>query len=288
MRPVVRAAIMGTVNSLLLIDADPVFSEQMRGALGADLPPIEVVTDDHTALSRLRRAAIDVIIAGQGTNGSDPFKFMRRARAIRPQARVIVAGESNPAAAVRALRERAFAYLHKPLEDQPVADFVHQALDADGWQQDLRLISARPDWITLDVRCKLQAADRAVQFLKEVEADLQPHVREDIAAAFRELLNNGIEHGAHNDPRKRVRVSFLRTSREAIIYVHDPGKGFSLDLLPHAAINNPEDSPVKHVEFREEHGHRPGGFGILMTRNMVDELLYNERGNAALFVKYLK
>jgi hypothetical protein len=42
------------------------------------------------------------------------------------------------------------------------------------------------------------------------------------------------------------------------------------------------------VEFREEHGQRPGGFGILMTRNMVDELLYNERGNAALFVKYLK
>jgi hypothetical protein len=65
-------------------------------------------------------------------------------------------------------------------------------------------------------------------------------------------------------------------------------KGFSLDLLPHAAISNPDDSPVRHVEFREEHGQRPGGFGILMTRNMVDELLYNERGNAALFVKYLK
>jgi hypothetical protein len=25
----------------------------------------------------------------------------------------------------------------------------------------------------------------------------------------------------------------------------------------------------------------------LMTRNLVDELLYNERGNAVLFVKYL-
>jgi hypothetical protein len=26
----------------------------------------------------------------------------------------------------------------------------------------------------------------------------------------------------------------------------------------------------------------------LMTRNLVDELIYNERGNAVLFVKYLK
>ncbi|SPF46834.1 hypothetical protein SBA4_3580017 [Candidatus Sulfopaludibacter sp. SbA4] len=37
-----------------------------------------------------------------------------------------------------------------------------------------------------------------------------------------------------------------------------------------------------------EQGQRPGGFGILMTRNLVDELIYNERGNAVLFVKYLK
>jgi anti-sigma regulatory factor (Ser/Thr protein kinase) len=39
---------------------------------------------------------------------------------------------------------------------------------------------------------------------------------------------------------------------------------------------------------RAEEGRRPGGFGILLTRNLVDELLYNERGNAVLFVKYLQ
>jgi hypothetical protein len=42
------------------------------------------------------------------------------------------------------------------------------------------------------------------------------------------------------------------------------------------------------VEVRLEQGQRPGGFGILMTRNMVDDLLYNEPGNAVLFVKHLK
>ena len=41
------------------------------------------------------------------------------------------------------------------------------------------------------------------------------------------------------------------------------------------------------MEVRVESGHRPGGFGILMSRNLVDELVYNERGNAVLFVKYL-
>jgi hypothetical protein len=32
---------------------------------------------------------------------------------------------------------------------------------------------------------------------------------------------------------------------------------------------------------------RPGGFGILMAKKLVDELLYNEQGNEVLLVKYL-
>ncbi len=228
------------------------------------------------------------MVAGQGRNGFDNFQLLRRARAIRPETKVILAGETDPSAAVRALRERAYSYVHKPLADQPIADVVYQALESDAWQNDLKMVSARPEWITVDVRCKLTAADRATQFIREVVSDLPAGPREDIAAAFRELLLNGIEHGAKSDPKKRVRTSVLRTERSTMVYLHDPGKGFSLDLLPHAAISNPDDSPVRHAEFREEHGQRPGGFGILMTRHMVDELLYNERGNSALFIKYLK
>ena len=49
----------------------------------------------------------------------------------------------------------------------------------------------------------------------------------------------------------------------------------------------PADAPIRNVELRVEHGRRPGGFGILMARNLVDELVYNERGNEVLLVKYL-
>jgi anti-sigma regulatory factor (Ser/Thr protein kinase) len=38
---------------------------------------------------------------------------------------------------------------------------------------------------------------------------------------------------------------------------------------------------------RQEKGLRPGGFGLLMTRQLVDELLYNEAQNEVIFVKYL-
>jgi anti-sigma regulatory factor (Ser/Thr protein kinase) len=34
-------------------------------------------------------------------------------------------------------------------------------------------------------------------------------------------------------------------------------------------------------------GMRPGGFGLLMTRALVDELIYNQAQNEVVFIKYL-
>ena len=275
-------------RSVLLVDADPAVHQRLTALLRREDRNIQDVYDGAEAMALLRQSPCDVVLAGEGRNGFDNLKLLRRVRAILPKTRVILAGDANPDSVVQAIRDRAYSYFHKPLAGQNVADMVQQALETESWLDDIRVISARPEWITLEIRCKVAAAERATQFLRELHSDLPATTREDIAASFRELLLNGIEHGAKFDKSKRVRTSILRTARSVIVHMSDPGKGFSLDLLPHAAISNPEDSPVRHVEFREEHGQRPGGFGILMTRNMVDELIYNERGNAALFVKYLK
>jgi CheY-like chemotaxis protein/anti-sigma regulatory factor (Ser/Thr protein kinase) len=275
-------------RSLLLVDSDPAIHELLGDVLKGDDRRIDDAFDGQEALERLRTAPCDLVVAGQGRNGLDGLKLLRRLSAIRPETRVIVTGEPNPALVVGAIRQHAYSYFHKPLAAGPVADMVQQALTAERWRDDIRVLSARPEWVTLEVRCKLETADRTIHFLRELESDLEPHTRDDVAAAFRELLMNAIEHGGKSDPRKRVRVSLLRTPRSLIVHVADPGSGFSLDMLPHAAISNPDDEPTRHVEVRAEEGRRPGGFGILMTRNLVDELLYNERGNAALFVKYLQ
>ena len=52
-------------------------------------------------------------------------------------------------------------------------------------------------------------------------------------------------------------------------------------------LAGPADDPVAHMHVREAKGIRPGGFGLLMVRGSVDELLYNEKRNEVVFVKYL-
>jgi len=41
------------------------------------------------------------------------------------------------------------------------------------------------------------------------------------------------------------------------------------------------------VALREAQGMRPGGFGVLLAKQLVDELIYSEDGNEVLLIKYL-
>ena len=50
---------------------------------------------------------------------------------------------------------------------------------------------------------------------------------------------------------------------------------------------NPTDDPVRHIDYRQTHGMRPGGFGVLMAQKLVDELIYSQDGNDVLLVKYI-
>lgn len=274
-------------RSLLVIDGDPAVHEQMGGLLRLAGRTIQDAFNQRDAVQRLRSAKFDVVLAGQGNNGFDGLNFLRQMRLLQPDAKVIVTGDADPERILRAIRERAYAYFHPPIPAAQFSETVQQALDSKPWKDDIKVLSARPEWITLDVRCRLDAAERTVHFLREMLTDLPAQIREDVGAGLRELLMNAVEHGAQSNPRKRARVSLVRTARSLIVHIHDPGPGFSFDFLPHAAISNPDGSPTRHVEVRAEAGKRPGGFGILMTRNLVDELLYNECGNAVLFVKYL-
>jgi anti-sigma regulatory factor (Ser/Thr protein kinase) len=40
------------------------------------------------------------------------------------------------------------------------------------------------------------------------------------------------------------------------------------------------------LDRRAEVGKRPGGFGMLIARQVVDELVYNEQGNEVLLIKH--
>jgi anti-sigma regulatory factor (Ser/Thr protein kinase) len=99
---------------------------------------------------------------------------------------------------------------------------------------------------------------------------------------------NAVEWGGKLDPREKCASRASERSGCCLYRIADPGEGFDIDGLRHAAISNPEHDPIRHLVVREEQGLRPGGFGLAMTRSLVDELIYNEARNEVIFVKYLE
>jgi anti-sigma regulatory factor (Ser/Thr protein kinase) len=152
---------------------------------------------------------------------------------------------------------------------------------------EVEVVSARPDWIELRVPCELNAVSTSEQLLAPFLAGIPPETREAVAMAFREMLENAIEHGCWLDKSKHIEVSCVRLKQAVVCRIKDPGEGFDPARIDHAAINNPDDDPLRHARVRAEQDMRPGGFGILLTSRLVDEMVYNERHNEVIIVKYL-
>lgn len=248
---------------------------------------IQDVPDNVAALRLVETQKFDLILTGEKTSGKEDVEFLRKIRGIHPHTRVIIlTDETTPADVIAAIRAHAFSYFSKPVSLSLLASIVRYAMEEPCWDDGIEIVSATPGWICLRVRCDMKTAERLLQFFHEM-IDLPDAERDNLAIAFRELLLNAIEHGGKFDPQQYVEISYVRTRRAVALRIKDPGEGFSLEGIPHAAIMNPPDEPLRHLTYREAEKLRPGGFGVLLVKNSIDELLYNEKGNEVVLVKYI-
>jgi len=275
-----------TSRSLLVV-ADLETSTMLFDHLVNQNWQIDYVENNEAVLALLKQKPFDLILTSQASSAKEDLKLLRQIRAFRPHTRMIIlTRESTPQDVIAALRERAFSYFSKPFSYQSLAEMIRMALDQPSWDDGIEVISATPAWIRLLVRCDLGVAERMVQFFLEL-ADLPEEELNQVSYAFREMLMNAIRYGGRFDPDKYVEISYVKARNAVGCKVKDPGIGFSLDELYHAAVSNPLDSPLRHITYREAAGLPAGGYGILLTKHLVDELIYNEQGNEVLLIKYL-
>ena len=277
-----------TPRTLLVVDDDPSIHELIGAMLAGKGWELDRANSGEEALARLDAHAYDLVLSDILMPGMDGLTLLGHMRNRDPNARILVMTVKNTSSHIlESLRHQATAYIAKPFDRDLLLGTLENALSTTVDQDDIKVISDKPNWISLEIRCKLTTAERLTQFMRELPSDLKPEEREQIAIAFRELLMNAIEHGGRLDPEKIVDLSYIRTARCIVYYIRDPGEGFSMDNLAHAAVANTPDDPFHHVELREQTGTRPGGFGLLLTQSFADELIYSAKGNEVILIKYL-
>jgi CheY-like chemotaxis protein/anti-sigma regulatory factor (Ser/Thr protein kinase) len=277
------------MNRILVVEDDPHNRAVIRELLEGSGFAITTASDGMEALERLRQEQFDLILVDVWMPRLSGIELLRslRVEAKTPPRVVVMTADDTTKTVLDALREQAYQYIAKPFNPGVLLDLVKNALAAPAEALPIEVLSARPDWVELLVPCAIGTADRIQGFLAQLRADLPEEVRQGVGWAFRELLLNAIEWGGQLDPNRRVRIAYLRAKRMLLYRIADPGPGFRTEGLTHAAVNNPPDHPCDHMRARQEKDLRPGGFGILMVRAMVDELLYNEAQNEVVLIKYL-
>jgi DNA-binding response OmpR family regulator len=277
-----------TEKTALLVASGADIDELLTNVLASEGWSTQRVLDNQHILELARAKPFDLIITGRETRVAEDVELLRKIRSARPHIRLIILTDKfTPGDVISAMREGAFSYFSAPFEPSELAEMVRAAMAEPCWDDGIEVLSGTPEWVTLTARCDLATADRLVQFLHGVRDPSIPEAEKDqIILAFKEILLNAMEHGGHFDPSQHVEISFIRARRAIACRVKDPGKGFSLEELRHAAGSSPDDL-FTHAKVRDEQGMRPGGFGILLAKKLVDELIYNEKGNEVVLVKYL-
>jgi len=273
---------------VLLIGAGSQLSRALDEALDSRSCVFQHASGSAATLRHLRRAPYDVVITDPTTSIEEDLALLSEMRAVRPGvAMIVLAPESTPEEIIAALRARVFIVQSRPFDVDEIADYAVRAASAADAVSGIEVLSAQRDWVSLRANCEKLTAERLVDFLAQLETRLTEGTREQLMLAFREILMNALEHGAEFHASKLVEVVAVQTQRAIVFYVRDPGSGFSWDEIPHSAVSNPSGAPIAHVELREAMGMRPGGFGILTAKGIVDELIYSEPGNEVLLIKHI-
>ncbi len=246
------------------------------------------VGDGMSALRRLEKEKFHLVLLDIGLPRMNGLEVLKRIRGLKSPPRVVVmTADDTPATVLHAVKDQAYRYIAKPAAPKSIVGIANEVLAAKDQALPIEVVSSKPDWVELLVPCQFEVADRIQSFLAPLDTNLPENVRESVGQAFRELLMNAIEWGGGLDPKRKVRIACIRMRRMLLYRIKDPGPGFHPENLPHAAISNEPDKPYAHLEVRAQKNIRPGGFGLFMTRALVDELVYNEAHNEVVFVKYL-
>ncbi|MBV9124705.1 MAG: ATP-binding protein [Planctomycetes bacterium] len=194
---------------------------------------------------------------------------------------IMVTGLAEHKDKVHGLQVGANRYLTKPFTAEQLNAAIN---DAIAWRDEVQRRGTAGE-----VHFHLQSDTQYLEEVNQLLASLllysglsEAQVKK-LIMAVREMGTNAIEWGHQRQIDRIVTITYRIDAEKVTIVIRDTGPGFDPGHLPHAAN---EEDPVGHLMVREALGLREGGFGIMLSKGLVDELKYNETGNEVQLIKY--
>ncbi len=189
---------------------------------------------------------------------------------------------------IRCLERGALDYLNKPIEVARLIKAADRALDRrEHLPKDIGALDVKSDvrgWVELTAPSHFEYVERFQRFTQQLyTTEMSREELEDIHVAINELGQNAVEWGNRQDSSKRIRLSYCLFRDRVVFKIEDEGQGFDANSL-----KDPSRDPLAHIMERISAGKRMGGYGIFMTKSIMDEVVYSERGNVVVMTKFFR
>jgi DNA-binding response OmpR family regulator len=272
-----------TMATALIVEDDQDQAELVSRLLVLHDLKAVVAGNGETGLAMARRIKPDVVLLDVMLPDLNGFEICRRLRADRDTMLtpiVMLTALGDQTNRTQGYRVGANAYLSKPYRPDALFDAIDTArawrtgMEKEHIQGEIHVVLHSEIPFLQEVNDFLMSVSRAIPFSSEQVLQLRQ--------ALMEMGQNAIEWGNRHRSDKLVDIIYRILADRVEIVVKDQGKGFDRCKLRHAA--DPDD-PIAHMDVREKLGLREGGFGLLITRGMVDEMRYNDAGNQVTLIK---
>jgi DNA-binding response OmpR family regulator len=272
-----------SAGRVLVVEDDPDVCAVLRRILEHEGYRVDCAADGVTAVQRVREERPDAIVLDvmlPGMNGlqvCQELKFHRETNLIPI---LMLTALSDGETRRKGLWVGANAYLTKPFDAAEMLRTLRRVLEHRRELVDHEVHTRVELCMESDSRLREQLNDLLSQlFLLTPLGEDEVHR---IRYAVMEMTENAIEWGNRRRKELTVNVAYELSDRFVKFVITDEGPGFDPASLPHAAV---EHDPVAHLTIREKLGLRDGGFGIMISKGMVDEVHYNKTGNQVTLVK---
>jgi DNA-binding response OmpR family regulator len=267
----------------LIVEDDPDQAEMAARLLRYRNFESRIAATGKDGLELARSTRPDVILLDLMLPDTSGFDICRELRA-DPRTRltpiVMLTALGDDLHRTKGFRVGANAYVSKPYG---AMDLFQAIADAHAWR--VRMDEGR---IEGEIHVELNSE---IPFLQEVNDFL---MRISLASSFDEeqvltlrqalleMGQNAIEWGNRHQTDQLVDITYRIYQDRVEIVIRDQGNGFDRSKLTHAAS---AENPIGHMDVREKLGLREGGFGLLITDGMVDEMRHNASGNEVTLIK---
>jgi CheY-like chemotaxis protein len=290
---------------VLVVDDSAVDRKIVGGLLDADeFIEIDYALNGREGLEKVDRQTPQLVLTDMIMPEMDGLTFVRELQHLRPSVPIVLmTAHGTGATAIEALHAGAASFIPKAQLSDRLLPTIRRLLGMNREEANLQRLTEYQKYIhyTFELENKTKLIDSVIGLVQRATSSIhlgRSNERLQMGIAIEQALLNAIYHGnlglppydiqearkegnVHNLVRERAAESPYAERKiyvdiqiwrdEARFTIRDEGNGFDTSIVPTG--KDPDD-----IDRQECHG-------LTLMTNLMDEIIYNDRGNEVVMIK---